>query len=84
MRAILIMAAMVVVPMSASAKPQRDPPRASCPTALPFALPDDRLSSEWGDMEWELWAASAWDAYCTGRESSLACRCAAAYGGGPY
>lgn len=58
--------------------------RASCPSSLPFALPDDRLSSDWGDMEWELWASSAWTAYCTGRESSHVCRCADAFGGGPY
>lgn len=55
-----------------------------CPDAMPFSTPSETLSAEWGDLEWELWAESAWDAYCTDRADSLACRCADVFGGGPY
>lgn len=81
MRRIVALAIALAIPSAGAAKP---PTREQCPTKLPFALPDPRLSEDWGDMGWELWAASAWGAYCVGRESSLACRCADEYGGGPY
>jgi len=72
---------------SAASKPSsRSLPvtRAACPKAPPFALPDARLSAGWSDLEWELWAVSTWNAYCAGRESTHVCRCAEAFGGGPY
>ena len=58
--------------------------RATCPQSVPFALPDDRLTADWGDMEWELYAVNAWTVFCQGREGSFECRCAEAFGGGPY
>lgn len=90
MRFLSIALASLSISLTAAAAPAKAtakaPPvtRATCPEALPFALPDDRLTVEWADMEWELWARNAWDIYCMGRESSLACRCADAFGGGPY
>lgn len=54
------------------------------PDRLPFPLPSTELSSDWGDAAFELWERNAWEVYCTGRQSSHACRCARLNGGGAY
>ena len=85
MRTLLALAlSMASLSVAAAPRASKALSREQCPVKMPFALPDDRLSNDWGDMEWELWAASAWSAYCIGREASKACRCADAFGGGPY
>lgn len=83
MKSILFALASLSIVASAAPKART---AAACPSPdrLPFPLPSTELSSDWGDMEFELWERNAWEVYCTGRQSSHACRCARLNGGGVY
>lgn len=69
----LSLAALSLTASTASAAPKK---AQTCPAVLPFALPSETLSAEWGDHEWQMWSDSAVMAFCAGRESTHACQCA--------
>lgn len=82
--ALLSISAATAIAAPAKASKARPVTRATCPQSVPFALPDERLTADWGDLEWELYSVNAWSVFCQGREGSFECRCAEAFGGGPY
>ena len=69
MRALLFSLSLVLA-LPAAAAPKCDV------TRFPFPMPAAQLSEGWTDTEWAQWGESAVAAYCAGRESSAACRCA--------
>ncbi len=50
------------------------------PSTLPFPLPSDEVSADWGDAEFEEWEAAQWARYCGKRATSRECVCAKARG----
>lgn len=86
MRTLLFILAAASLSLTATAAPSKGKAVTweTCPKTVPFALPDARTTASWGDLQWELFARNAWGNYCKGREGSFECRCADAFGGGPY
>jgi len=70
----LTLAALSLSASVAAAAPVKAP--VPCPASLPFPVPSHRVTAEWTDTEWSDWADTAVGAFCAGRESSHACRCA--------
>lgn len=61
--------------LSGSAAPATTLPRCAEVEALPFPLPSEEVSADWGDAEFAVWESAQWATYCGNNPAAAGCNC---------